>query len=59
VKKLRGAANCPLTDAELIEKASECFSFGGYQQSAQAFADAAFSIEHLRVIEIVRTCPSI
>lgn len=57
--QLRGAADCPLTDAELIEKTGDCLAFGGYRQSAQAFADAAFSIEHLRVREILSSLPVI
>jgi 2-methylcitrate dehydratase PrpD len=53
VTRLRGGAECPLTDAELIEKAADCFAFGGYEASAQVFADAAFSIERLQVSEMM------
>jgi 2-methylcitrate dehydratase PrpD len=59
VTQLRGAADCPLTNAELIEKANDCLAFGGYRQSAQAFADVAFSMEHLRVREILKSMPVI
>ncbi|MEN3294420.1 MAG: hypothetical protein V7642_3673 [Burkholderiales bacterium] len=53
VTQLRGAADCPLSDDRLIEKAEDCFAFGGSQASAQAFADAAFSIERLSVKDIL------
>jgi hypothetical protein len=53
VTQLRGAADCPLSDAGLIEKAEDCFAFGCSQASAQAFADAAFSIERMRISEIL------
>lgn len=55
VTRLRGAADCPLSDAGLIEKAEDCFSFGGYRASAQAFADATFAIERLQVSEVLRS----
>jgi 2-methylcitrate dehydratase PrpD len=53
VTQLRGAADLPLSDAELIEKAEDCFAFGGHESSARAFADAAFSIGQLQVSEII------
>jgi 2-methylcitrate dehydratase PrpD len=53
VTQLRGAADCPLSDAELIAKAQDCFAFGQSRASAQAFAEAALSIERLRVSEIM------
>jgi 2-methylcitrate dehydratase PrpD len=53
VTQLRGAANCPLSDAELIAKAQDCFGFGGSQAPVQAFAEAAFSIDRLRIADIL------
>jgi 2-methylcitrate dehydratase PrpD len=54
VTRLRGAADCPLTDEELIAKAEDCFSFGGYNASARTFAHAAFALDRLQVADILQ-----
>ncbi|MGH3660595.1 MAG: MmgE/PrpD family protein [Micromonosporaceae bacterium] len=40
---LRGSAASPLTDAQLIAKAADCFSHGGVAGSPEDFAAAVFS----------------
>ena len=54
VTTLRGAANCPLSDEGLIEKAEDCFVHGKYGGSARTLADAAFSLDRLQVADIFR-----
>src|SRR5690606_11075869 len=56
--KLRGAADCPLTDAALIEKADDCLAYGGYGRSAKGFAEAVFSLDQLRVSEMLNHLPT-
>lgn len=56
VTRLRGAADCPLSDAELIEKAEDCFTYGGESLiTARRFITAAFAIERLQATDIAAT----
>jgi 2-methylcitrate dehydratase PrpD len=60
VTGLRGAAGNPLSDAELVDKAKDCFVFGGYTEaSAQAFADAAFAIGERPASELIAHCMNV
>lgn len=55
VTTLRGAANCPLTDAELIDKARDCFAFSAMAAHADGFVDAAMSLRDRKVRDIIAT----
>lgn len=55
VTTLRGAANCPLTDTEVVEKARDCFAFARQQERMEAFVDAAFSLRTRRMRDIIGT----
>jgi 2-methylcitrate dehydratase PrpD len=57
VTSLRGSAALPLTDAQLLEKADDCFAFGGYGVAAAEFARAAAAIGDLSVRDILDQCP--
>ncbi len=45
VDTLRGSAQSPLSDAELIEKGAGCFAYGGKRQSAESIAHACFELD--------------
>jgi 2-methylcitrate dehydratase PrpD len=49
VNTARGDAGDPLGDAELIEKVADCFSFGGFDADAGAFARHVFGLSTRRV----------
>ncbi|GAA4336176.1 MmgE/PrpD family protein [Pigmentiphaga soli] len=49
----RGDAQDPLTDAELVEKAEDCFAFGGLDLPASAFAAEVFALADQRVADVL------
>jgi 2-methylcitrate dehydratase PrpD len=51
VERLRGSAENPLRDAELIEKAADCFAYSGLPVSAEALAAACFNLARTSVHE--------
>jgi 2-methylcitrate dehydratase PrpD len=53
VTTLRGAANSPLSNARLLEKAEDCFAHGRHHGSVKALAEAAFALERMRVTDII------
>jgi 2-methylcitrate dehydratase PrpD len=53
VTQLRGAADCPLSDAELLEKVEDCFAYGRLDASASDFAQAAFRMDRIGIDEIL------
>lgn len=53
VTTLRGAANCPLSDDELVSKARDCFAFSGHAQTIDRFIEGAFSLATLRVKDVI------
>lgn len=57
VTKLRGGPDLPLTQPEVLEKASDCFLHGGCHASPQPFFDAALAIQSTRVRDILLACP--
>jgi 2-methylcitrate dehydratase PrpD len=57
VTLLRGSAQSPLSRAELLAKARDCFAFGGIPEGADAFADAAFALDGMRVRELFAQLP--
>lgn len=53
VKDLRGSAQLPLSDAELVEKAQDCFAWAGVDASATVFGELAFDLARNRVRDLM------
>lgn len=49
----RGDAQNPLTDDELIEKAQDCFSYGGVDWQAHSFAASVFDLSNSRLDDAI------
>lgn len=49
----RGDAQDPLTDADLVEKAEDCLSYGGREASARAIASKMFDLDKRRVRDVI------
>lgn len=49
----RGDAQDPLTDAELVEKAEDCLSYGGCAASAREMASRIFDLDKRRVRDVI------
>lgn len=54
VSVARGDAGDPLSDAELIDKAADCFAFGRFAGDAHAFGERALNMRGVRVDQIIR-----
>ena len=50
----RGDAGDPLTDAELVEKAADCFAFSQFSGDARRFARHVFDCTGIRVANVFR-----
>jgi 2-methylcitrate dehydratase PrpD len=55
VNTARGDAGDPLSDAELVEKVADCFSYGDFDLDAKTFAQSLFGLAHRRVDDAIRT----
>lgn len=53
IEKLRGSAQLPLTDAELVEKARDCIDYARLPHDAEEVARAAFTLAGARVRHVV------
>jgi 2-methylcitrate dehydratase PrpD len=49
----RGDAQDPLTDAELVEKAEDCFAYGGRDASARELASKVFELDQRRIRDVI------
>jgi 2-methylcitrate dehydratase PrpD len=58
VTTLRGGPDSPLTDAQLRDKASDCFSFVGID-CPSTFLDAAMHLKSTGMRNVMRTLPSV
>jgi 2-methylcitrate dehydratase PrpD len=54
IERLRGSAEFPLSDAELIQKGADCCAFAGAPMSADALAKLCFSIDDMPVRQLMR-----
>ena len=57
VTSSRGDAQDPLTDDDLIAKTEDCFSFGGVEWPARAFAGRVLNMTERRVDDVLRSLP--
>lgn len=53
VNTARGDAGDPLSDAELIEKVTDCFAYGNFAADAGAFAQHVFGLSKQRVGDVI------
>lgn len=58
ITALRGGPDLPLTEEQLLDKASDCFSFVGLE-SPSAFFNAAMQLKSARVRGVMETLPAI
>ncbi len=53
VNTARGDAGDPLSDAELIEKVSDCFAYGNFDADAGAYARQVFALSQRRIGDVM------
>lgn len=54
VSVARGDAGDPLSDAQLLDKAADCFAFGGFKGNAQDFGRRVLAMDDARVDAVFR-----
>lgn len=54
IDRLKGSAKFPLTDAELLDKVSDCLAFGGAKIAASEIGDLVLHSENLPLAELLR-----
>lgn len=57
IDKLRGSAQYPLSDAELVEKVADCVSFGKSEVSAERLARACFGADAAPLAAVLAQLP--